>query len=124
MLHQYVYKKLNGEVPKNHVIDHWGENEDDPIKKKLDNRANNLRAVSRHVNAQNKLVSPNATSKYIGVSKHNNNWRARITHNHICIRIGTFKTQIDAAVAYNKKAIELYGKHAKVNKIPKALLID
>ena len=35
MLHQYVYKKLNGEVPKNHVIDHWGKNEDDPIKKNL-----------------------------------------------------------------------------------------
>jgi hypothetical protein len=29
--------------------------------------------------------------------------------------LGLFKTEIDAALAYNKKALELYGDNAKLN---------
>jgi hypothetical protein len=31
--------------------------------------------------------------------------------------IGSYKTEIEAAKAYNKKAIELFGEYAKINKI-------
>ena len=59
------------------------------------------------------------TSKYIGVCTNTNNrlkpWRAQISHKNKQHWIGNFKTEVEAAAAYDEKAIELYGENAKVN---------
>ena len=62
----------------------------------------------------------NSTSQYIGVcyDKSQDNWMAHIRFNKKTIQIGRFRTEIDAAKAYNAKAIELYGDKAKLNIIP------
>lgn len=59
------------------------------------------------------------SSKYLGVSysKHENKWLAQICHNYNREVIGRFDLEIDAAKAYNKRAIELRGNKAKLNKI-------
>jgi hypothetical protein len=44
----------------------------------------------------------------MGVSKKGNRWRAQIEKNGVKYRIGSFKTQEEAAEAYNAKAKELY----------------
>lgn len=66
-----------------------------------------------------KKKSGNNTSNYTGVYLHSDkiNWRAVITKNKQKYHLGLFKLEIDAAMAYNKKAIELYGKNAILNKI-------
>lgn len=58
-----------------------------------------------------------ASSKYIGVFfiKKSNNWESKIQYNKKTIYIGRFVIEEDAALAYNKKAIDLYGDEAKLN---------
>lgn len=63
----------------------------------------------------------NKKYNYIGVTPSSNKtkngkpWRARISYNCKSIHIGVFNTEIEAAKAYNKKAIELYGDRAILN---------
>jgi hypothetical protein len=57
-------------------------------------------------------------SKYIGVSYRPkyDDWIVTISKNHKSMYLGTFKDEIEAAKAYNAKAIELHGDKAKLNK--------
>lgn len=79
---------------------------------------NNVRWVSAQQNQFNSS-SRTGTSKYKGVckSKGNKKWSAQIYYNRKKIHLGMFCNEIDAAIAYNKKAIELFGEHANLNKI-------
>jgi len=64
-----------------------------------------------------KVNLPNKTSKYVGVSLKRSNlkWLATITKNRKGYSLGTFDSEIEAAKAYDKKALELYGENAKLN---------
>jgi len=61
------------------------------------------------------------SSKYVGVyyDKTRNKWSARITYHRKCFYLGRFDLEIDAAIAYNTKALELYGENVKLNIIIK-----
>lgn len=87
----------------------------------LDNRKENLRLVTNAQNNRNKskYVTANGTSKYKGVffCKQRNKWVAQICLNYKKIHIGRFKTEIEAAKAYNEKALTLFGQYAKLNTI-------
>ncbi len=81
---------------------------------KLDNRKANLRLATRTTNGWNKPKQKTAkgkqcTSQYKGVSFCNGRWRAQIKRNGVLYRLGEFSNELDAARAYNKKAIELSG---------------
>jgi hypothetical protein len=58
-------------------------------------------------------------SKYRGVSRQINSnkkpWRAYITFNGKHIRIGGFATEEEAAIAYDRKAKDLFGSSARLN---------
>jgi hypothetical protein len=82
---------------------------------RYNNRRCNLRIASFGLNNHNKTKNKNASSKYFGVSKSGKNWRVQITSKGETYRLGTFKDEIDAAKAYNKKAIELYEEKANLN---------
>lgn len=90
---------------------------------KLDNRRCNLRLCTRGENNQNKAKAKNQTSKYRGVfwrgNKVNkkNPWGAYITKMKKWNHLGYFKTEEEAAQAYNKAALEKYGQHAYQNEI-------
>ena len=60
-----------------------------------------------------------AKSGYTGVYQikggKKNKWRATISYNQKTVHLGCFKTIEEAAMAYNKKASELYGSSAKLN---------
>ena len=90
----------------------------------LDNRKNNLfymtdgkkthRGKKRMFNAGKRM-----TSKYKGVCKKKGRilkiWFATIQKDKEHYNLGYFKTQKEAAIAYNKRAKELYGKFAYQN---------
>lgn len=59
----------------------------------------------------------NKKSKYKGVSwyKKYNKWATTVWHNNKKYHVGYFDDEIEAAKAYNQKAIELKGKRAKLN---------
>ena len=78
----------------------------------LDNRKENLRPIDASGNSQNVKKQKNCASKYKGVwySKEKKKWAAEIKKNYVKHRLGYFKTEEDAALAYNAKALELYDK--------------
>ena len=87
---------------------------------KLDNRKSNLRVCSTSENQQNQKIRTKAkTSSYKGVNfdKHAGKWRARIMLNNKREYLGYFTNEIDAAIAYNVAAIELFGEFALLNEI-------
>jgi hypothetical protein len=92
--------------PKMHVdhIDH------DP----MNNQRSNLRVCTCSQNTKNKSSFKGSSSKYLGVFHYKDKyWRAQICSKSL----GHFKTEDDAALAYNKAAIERYGEFANLNKI-------
>ena len=67
----------------------------------------------------NKGYNINASSKYKGVSwnKRSTKWLAKIKKNGKVHYIGTFTLETEAALAYNKEALELNGEYAYLNKV-------
>ncbi len=59
----------------------------------------------------------NCTSIYVGVYyiKDRKKWTAKISYCNKKFYLGRFSNEIEAAMAYNKKAIELFGENAKLN---------
>lgn len=86
---------------------------------KADNRRSNLRIVTNSQNSMNRKPRITTTSQCKGVSYHKRDktWRANICLDQKKIYIGCYKTEVEAAEAYNIKAIELFGKHARLNDI-------
>lgn len=60
-----------------------------------------------------KLVKQRA--KYIGVSKNGKNWQSLIVINNIKVYLGTYKTQMEAAVMFDFHSILMKGDKARVN---------
>jgi AP2-like factor (euAP2 lineage) len=92
----------------------------------LNNQKNNLRQCSYQQNAANipkrkGRDGVTTTSKYKGVcwNKINKKWKVSITFNQKKIHLGMFKYEDEqqAAEAYNKKALELFGEFALLNKL-------
>jgi HNH endonuclease len=82
-LHQIVL----GESREDHVVDHINRD-------KLDNRKDNLRLVSYHVNSINHTISSRNTSGVAGVhwSKKDKSWIAKITARGVTTFLGLYPT--------------------------------
>jgi len=63
------------------------------------------------------IIPDSFKSKYLGVKIRNNRYRSVINFQGKEIYLGTYDTEIEAAMAYNKKLIELYGEHYRKNQI-------
>jgi HNH endonuclease len=76
---------------------------------RLDNRRTNLRVCTSRQNQANRR---NGTGRrFKGVSQRGNRFRARIGGRHI----GTFDNEFDAAVAYDRAAVQEFGAFARLN---------
>lgn len=82
---------------------------------KLDCRLDNLEYRSRSVASRKRRSS--SKIGYTGVYKENNRYRAVISVNRRSMHIGMFSTAEEAALAYNKKSVELYGSLGKINEV-------
>lgn len=106
----YMHRLLLGLDDPNILCDH--KNGDG-----LDNQRINLRSCSKGENQRNKKQKRKSTHKYKGITKFRSNWVAQLSYKNKRVHIGTFKSDIDAAKAYNAKALELFGEFAKINHI-------
>ena len=111
-MHRYLMQPKG-----NQCVDHINRNG-------LDNRLCNLRLCTQAYNALNtaKQLSSNGcacTSKYKGVTydKRTFKWRARITHQGKYYNLGSFLSELDAALAYNYAAEEFFGEFAFLNDV-------
>ena len=85
--------------------------------KKLDNRKENLRLCTVNENVRNANIRSDNTSGYKGVSwsKAMGKWYTHICFNGKIQHLGYFSEKVEAGLAYNKKAIELFADFAKLN---------
>jgi hypothetical protein len=103
-----LHKFLTG-YPRTDHIDHNG----------LNNQRSNLREVTPFQNMHNRRKPLNARSRFKGVWWHEDRrrWVAHITANGKRYGLGRFKSELDAARAYNAAAIELHGEFACHNDV-------
>lgn len=107
------------------IVDHIDVNS-------ANNCKSNLRICTNAENSRNKRKKKNCSSSYYGVylykqkyfNKTKNEWaatppkwKAQICFNDKKIHIGHYKTEKEAALAYNKMAKELFGEFAPLNTI-------
>lgn len=88
---------------------------------RLDNRRSNLRVCSQGQNNLNKPAQPHSKQPYKGIEymPKLNKYRARVRLNNKRYSLGCFDSPIDAALAYNAKAKELFGEYAYLNEVAK-----
>jgi hypothetical protein len=102
-VHQLVAISFLDHIPDGHklVIDHINT-------VKTDNRLENLRILSNRENISLRFNKNNTTSKFRGVTLHNNNkWLARIRINGKQKYIGTFTSELEAGQAYERALNEI-----------------
>lgn len=116
----YVATRVNGKYHLLHrfllqpgpheLVDHINRN-------KLDNQKSNLRLCNSSQNNHNYSRPKNNTSGFKGVHWHKTNkrWTAKITIEGKNKHLGYFKDKVEAAKAYDKAALELFGKFASLN---------
>ncbi len=103
----YMHRQLAGNPLHLHV-DHKDGNS-------LNNQRENLRNANVAQNMANRKAFENCSSSFKGVTKNGEKWIARIGTNGDQIYIGCFTSEIEAALAYDKKAYELHGEFAVTN---------
>lgn len=98
-------------APANKEVDHIDGD-------RLNNRRENLRLCSHEQNMHNQK-SQTGASRYKGVAQTSDSqtWRAYISKDGSQIYLGSFATEIEAALTYNTAAVQLFGEFARLNQI-------
>lgn len=108
--YMYLHREIM-KPPKGLLVDH--KNGDS-----LDNRRANLRLATHSQNIHNRRkIKTKTASIYIGVffDKRMDKWGAKIRFQNKRIYLGSFKSEIDAARAYDDAAKKHHGEFARLN---------
>ena len=83
----------------------------------LDCRRSNIEYVKIGIATTNAIKGKTRPGKYKGAVIHTGDkkYTSQIKHNKKYYYVGCYNTEIEAAKARDKKAIELYGEHASLN---------
>jgi hypothetical protein len=88
----------------------------------LNNQKVNLRICSRSQNMMNTVPRRDSSTGFKGVSFYKaykfKKYESYINKDGKRYKLGYYKTKEEAALAYNKAAIELFGEFAKINCLP------
>lgn len=96
--------------PKGKIVDHISGN-------RCDNTRANLRNITMQENMQNKKKQAGASSIYKGVSlnRKTGRWRSQVNRGKESYFLGEFDVEVEAAKAYDHKAVEVFGEYARPN---------
>jgi len=111
-MHIFIMKYHEHNI-NNQDIDHKDHNG-------LNNKKENIRLCSHSTNQQNaRKTGKQTSSKFKGVYFHSKRmkYHAKIRLNRKVFFIGSFDNEIEAALAYNQKAIEMFGNFVCLNVI-------
>lgn len=101
LMHRFIMN-----APKGKDVDHINHNG-------LDNRRCNLRICTHSENLANRTNKEKLKGVYFRPKK--NAWVSSIKINNKYVYLGYFKNKIEAAMAYDKKAKEIFGNFASLN---------
>lgn len=108
-IHRLIWLYMTGRFP-DKGIDHKDGNG-------LNNKWDNLRECNQSQNQWNKSKYKSKKGLYKGVYKDGNLFKALVTVEGKQINIGWFKTELEAAIAFNEAAKQYYGEFAYLNKL-------
>jgi hypothetical protein len=105
----YMHREIMN-PPAGLVVDHKNCNG-------LDNRKDNLRFATHAQNTRNRRKKKNGSSQFLGVyfNKEKSTWDSQLKHNEKRIWVGRYKSEIDAARAYDEAARRYHGEFARLN---------
>ncbi len=106
----YMHREIM-KPPEGMVVDHINGNG-------FDNTRANMRNVTREENMHNKGKQGGTNSIYKGVARGQSSkgsWYAQVAWGDIRLTRGMFPDEVEAARAYDRLAVELFGDHARVN---------
>ena len=112
-LHNLLVEAYKRKLKKDEIVDHIDNN---PLNNSLDN----LRIITKQENSMNRnKTKEKTTSIYKGViwDKSRRKWKARIKLDGKSIYLGRYEFEEEAALAYNKKAKEIFKEYANLNKV-------
>jgi len=109
-LHRLAFLFMEGVIPPN--VDHKNRN-------KSDNSWDNLRSSTQSENLANTTIRKDNTSGFKGVhwNKRSKKWQSRICFEGKRLTVGFYTCKYRAAIAYNRKAIVVFGEFANLNMI-------
>ena len=81
----------------------------------LDNRRANIRQCSHQCNMRNRKKHKNNTNRFKGVHFTGSSYRSTIIVNHKKIHLGNYKTDTEAARAYDQAAKKYFGEFSRLN---------
>ena len=105
-----MHRLIMGVTDPSKIIDHRDNNG-------LNNQRSNLRLCTLSQNQHNRQSNIGA-SKFKGVWKSKNRWRAEIVSDGTKKRLGSYIKEEEAAKAYNEAALKYHGEFARLNQIP------
>lgn len=106
-----MHRIIMGVTDKNILVDHRDGNG-------LNNCRSNLRICTQAQNVRNmRNLKRSSTSKYKGVRWKSGKYEASVEMYEKCYYCGRFTNEEEAALAYNKKASELFGEFANLNQL-------
>ncbi len=117
--HVYAIRRIGSKMKYLHrlLLDATGDQEVDHIDgNTLDNRRCNLRICTTAQNNSNRSKNSNSIhSQYKGVTKASGKWKVTVGSHSKNKQVWLFKSEIEAARAYDLKALEIYGDFARLN---------
>jgi hypothetical protein len=104
-VHRIIYQLERGQINQGKEIDHIDGN-------RLNNKIDNLRAVTRQENGSNKKIPKTNTSGVVGVtwSKPHSKWKVQIKYKQSVLYLGLFSEK-ELAIQARKAAEAQYGFH-------------
>lgn len=100
-VHKLIAMAFHGHKPCGYteVVDHIDNNP-------MNNKASNLQVTNQRINSSKDKKKSNMSSRFIGVNKEECGYRSSIKINQKSIKLGTYKSEEEAFLIYNK-AVEL-----------------
>lgn len=109
--HMFAHRLIRPDVPTSLDVDHIDGDG-------LNNHRSNLRPATRSQNLHNSRKHVKSASRFKGVTPDGHGyggWRALIMVDYRRISLGTFRSEVDAARAYDAAALEYCGEFAATN---------